>query len=86
VRQSTQAQTAIPGRASTEGYGYQWWVKTYYLGSTPVTCFYAAGWGGQRIAVFPELDMVAVFTGGNYVGPTPVDEIINEYILPATRQ
>jgi CubicO group peptidase (beta-lactamase class C family) len=86
VRQSTRAQTAIPGRASTEGYGYQWWVKAYYLGSTPMTCFYAAGWGGQRIAVFPELDMVAVLTGGNYVGRTPVDEIINEYILPATRQ
>jgi CubicO group peptidase (beta-lactamase class C family) len=85
VRQSTQAQTALPGRPSTEGYGYQWWIKHYYLGSTPVRCFYAAGWGGQRIAVLPELDMVVVLTGGNYVGATPVDEIIQEYVLPAVQ-
>jgi CubicO group peptidase (beta-lactamase class C family) len=84
VQQSTRAQTALPGRSSSEGYGYQWWIKTYRLGSAPVTCFYAAGWGGQRIAVLPELDMVVVLTGGNYVGRTPVDEIIQEYVLPAT--
>jgi hypothetical protein len=27
--------------------------------------------------------MVVVFTGGNYVGQEPVDEIIARYILPA---
>jgi CubicO group peptidase (beta-lactamase class C family) len=83
VQHSTQIQASLPGRQSTEGYGYQWWVGTYYLGSTPVPAFYAAGWGGQQIVVFSDLDMVVVFTGGNYVDPSPVNEIINEYILPA---
>jgi CubicO group peptidase (beta-lactamase class C family) len=65
------------------GYGYQWWQQTYQVGSTSVDSFYAAGWGGQRITVFPSLDMVVVFTGGNYVQEEPVDEIIARYILPA---
>ena len=68
-----------------DGYGYQWWLKTYRSGSTSVDSFYAAGWGGQRIIVFPSLDMVLVFTGGNYVGQEPVDEIIVRYILPAVQ-
>ena len=33
--------------------------------------------------MFPSLDMVAVFTGGNYVGYEPVDDIVTRYILPA---
>ena len=68
-----------------DGYGYQWWLETYRSGSTSVDSFYAAGWGGQRIIVFPSLDMVLVFTGGNYVGQEPVDEIIVRYILPAVQ-
>lgn len=43
------------------------------------------GWGGQRITVFPELDMVVVLTGGNYATHAPVNEIVTNYILPAVR-
>ncbi|NIM95834.1 MAG: serine hydrolase [Anaerolineales bacterium] len=68
-----------------DGYGYQWWLRTYDLGSTSIESFYAAGWGGQRIMVFPSLDMVVVFTGGNYVEEEPVDEIIIRHILPAVQ-
>ena len=66
-----------------EGYGYQWWLRTYHAGSRAFESYYAAGWGGQRIIVFPELEMVVVFTGGNYVSWSPVDEMIEDYILPA---
>ena len=66
-----------------DGYGYQWWLETYRSGATSIDSFYAAGWGGQRITVFPSLDMVVVFTGGNYVEGEPVDEIISRHILPA---
>jgi CubicO group peptidase (beta-lactamase class C family) len=68
-----------------DGYGYQWWLKTYRSDSISVDSFYAAGWGGQRIIVFPSLDLVLVFTGGNYVGQEPVDEIVVRYILPAVQ-
>lgn len=67
------------------GYGYQWWLQTYDASSKDVEAFYAAGWGGQRIIVFPSLDMVVVFTGGNYVQDEPVDEIVTRFILPSVQ-
>jgi CubicO group peptidase (beta-lactamase class C family) len=46
--------------------------------------FAASGYGGQVIAVFPDLDMVIVLTGSNYENDTgqPFD-IMERYILPA---
>ncbi|MCP4542198.1 MAG: serine hydrolase [Chloroflexi bacterium] len=82
VETSTKEHISTPWG---DGYGYQWWLKTYHYGSALVDSFYAVGWGGQRIIVFPSLDMVLVFTGGNYVDQEPVDEIITRYILPAVR-
>jgi len=82
IEESTQEHAWTPW---ADGYGYQWWLKTYRAGAVFVDSFYAAGWGGQRITVFPSLDMVVVFTGGNYVENEPVDEIISRYILPAVR-
>jgi len=66
-----------------DGYGYQWWLQTYHAAPTAIESFFASGWGGQRIAVFPSLDMVVVFTGGNNVGEEPVDLILGRHILPA---
>jgi CubicO group peptidase (beta-lactamase class C family) len=80
IEASTKEYASTPWE---DGYGYQWWRKTYRSENVSVDAFYANGWGGQRITVFPSLDMVVVFTGGNYVGQEPVDEIITRYILPA---
>jgi CubicO group peptidase (beta-lactamase class C family) len=66
-----------------DAYGYQWFLKTYHSNATPVNAYFRSGWGGQKITVFPSLDMVVVFTGGNYAEPDPVDEIVTRYILPA---
>jgi len=66
-----------------EGYGYQWWLRSCRVGSTTFDSYYAAGWGGQRIMVFPAQEMVVVLTGGNYVQNEPTDELIARYILPA---
>jgi CubicO group peptidase (beta-lactamase class C family) len=82
VEASTRAHATPRGGGS---YGYQWWLRTYAAGSEAVDAFYAAGWGGQRISVFPALDMVIVLTGGNYVQEDPVDEIIARFILPAAQ-
>ncbi|MBJ2137621.1 serine hydrolase [Paraglaciecola chathamensis] len=45
---------------STE-YGFQWWIPEQTNGSTLV--FGGYGLGGQRILVFPEYDVIAVFLG-----------------------
>jgi CubicO group peptidase (beta-lactamase class C family) len=82
VEASTRPHTPAQGGTS---YGYQWWLRTYRVGAEAVECFYAAGWGGQMILVFPDLQMVVVLTGGNYVGGSPVDEIVTRHILPAAR-
>lgn len=68
---------------SNDGYGYQWWIKKYELGNTSFNSFAAEGWGGQNIIVFPDLDVVVVISGGNYITRTPNNEIIYRYILPA---
>ncbi|MBI4585346.1 MAG: serine hydrolase [Planctomycetes bacterium] len=41
-----------------EGYGYGWWVKPDF--------YEASGRVGQRIIVFPEKNLIAVFTGGGF--------------------
>jgi len=67
------------------GYGYLWWLSKQMIDQKSVEAIAADGNGGQIIAIFPKLDLVAVFTGGNYnspLGEQPV-EILTKYILPA---
>lgn len=66
-----------------DGYGYLWWLKNLRVNNRTVSSFKAMGWGGQEIFVLKELAMVVVFTGANYVGNVPCDEIMERYILPA---
>jgi CubicO group peptidase (beta-lactamase class C family) len=65
------------------GYSYSWWTHVFTKSAKRVDMFYAAGWGGQYIMVIPELNTVAVFTGGNYLSYRPPFEILKKYILPA---
>ena len=69
--------------SETEGYGYQWWLRTHQLGSKQIDSYYASGWGGQNILVFPSLNTVVVFTAGNYDTQNLSNEILYRYILPA---
>ncbi|MFQ5633587.1 MAG: serine hydrolase domain-containing protein [bacterium] len=80
VEKSTTAHISIDTNWS---YGYQWWLRTYQANSHAYASFSARGWGGQYIFVFPDMEMVVVFTGGNYSTPEPVDEILTRFILPA---
>ena len=59
--------------SSYSGYGYWWW-----LGEGE--SYHARGFGGQIISVYPDRDMVVVFTGAdNYMW----QELTNDYIIPA---
>ena len=58
-----------------DGYGYQWWVGDGF--------YVAVGYQGQFIFVYPEHDLIAVFTGGS---PETFDYTIQlpeRYIIPA---
>ena len=69
--------------SENSGYACHWWIRSYESGVDNIISIYAEGWGGQRIMVFPTINMVVVFTGGNYFEQPPLDEIISKYILPS---
>lgn len=76
----------IPGVASgRQGYSYSWWTKEYSHKGNKSRMYDAGGWGGQNIMVLPELDMVVVFTGGNYTIKAEPHEILERYIIPAVQ-
>ena len=62
---STYRHVPLPHVSWAQAYGYQWWMNTYRRGSERYDAFFASGWGGQMILLFPEIDMVCVFTGAN---------------------
>jgi len=67
--------------SSDSDYGYGWWVR-------PKDKLYeAVGRGGQRITVLPELNLVAVMTGGGFepgdVGTLLLPAIKSDRALPA---
>ena len=69
-----------------DGYGYQWWTRRE--SDSTFDHYFASGNGGQRIHVFPHINMVVVFTGSHYnqaIGHRQLNEILERYILPALK-
>jgi CubicO group peptidase (beta-lactamase class C family) len=66
-----------------KGYAYSWWTHTFSQAGKRIGIYYASGWGGQYIMIIPDLDLVAVFTGSNYLAFRPPFMILKKYILPA---
>lgn len=70
-------------------YGYLWEHKYFMVEGKQYNSYMASGNGGQKINIWPELDMITVFTGGNYNSyllygkSTPPNEMIPKYILKA---
>ena len=72
-------------------YGYLWKHKYFIIDGKQYNSYMATGNGGQKINIWPELDMITVFTGGNYNSyelygkSTPPNEMIPNYILKAMK-
>ncbi len=70
-------------------YGYFWEHKYFVVDGKRFNSYLATGNGGQKINIWPELDMITVFTGGNYNSyalygkSTPPNQMIPNYILKA---
>ena len=62
ITESTTPKIKITGI----DYGYLWWNIPFKVNDKMFISKIATGNGGQYIMVLPELDMVAVFTGGAY--------------------
>jgi CubicO group peptidase (beta-lactamase class C family) len=78
-------------RVTGEGvyyYGYQWWLGRTLLSDKSVHWAAGVGFGGQRLYVVPDLDLVVMINAGHYGGPLqgliPLG-ILNRVVLPAVK-
>ncbi len=70
-------------------YGYLWWHKSYTVGDDAWDVAYCSGNGGNKIFVFDDRDLVVVVTASAYgqrYMHSQVDEIMEEFVLPAVRE
>jgi CubicO group peptidase (beta-lactamase class C family) len=67
-------------------YGYLWWLPKYRSGGHSFHAYGMSGAGGNKVHVFPELEMVTVITTTNFrirEAHALTDRIITDYLLPA---
>ena len=70
-------------------YGYLWWLRTFTAGGRQVSAQLMQGNGGNKVAIFPDLDMVLVITSTNYSTRgmhEQTDRILADYVLAAVRR
>lgn len=63
VAQSTRPHARIN---DTDEYGYLWWLRNFDPKDPKTRAYSMAGAGGNKVAVFPELDLVVVVTSENF--------------------
>lgn len=70
-------------------YGYLWWLREFGPHANRRPIWLMQGNGGNKVAVFPDLDMSVVITSTNYSTRgvhEQTDTILNEYVVPAVIQ
>lgn len=79
-------QSLAPSTDAEEGYkyGFKWWLLPRT--DRPGLIWMARGFGGQRLMVFPEEKMIAVFTGWEILKDEAPDRDLVNRILPAVRE
>jgi CubicO group peptidase (beta-lactamase class C family) len=81
VKTSTQPHARIDEQTE---YGYLWWLKSFKAGEKSYAAFFMSGNGGNKVAVFPSLDMVVVLTSTNYNTHgmhEQTEKLLTDYIL-----
>ncbi len=67
-------------------YGYQWWLGRSLSEGQDVRWAAAMGWGGQRIFIVPDRDLVVMVTAAQYGQPKEglaAMDILANIIIPA---
>jgi CubicO group peptidase (beta-lactamase class C family) len=85
VKTSTQPHAQID---DVTEYGYLWWLKAFKSGGKADPAFFMSGNGGNKVAVFPGLDLVVVITSTNYNTRgmhEQTEKLLTDYILAAVQ-
>ncbi len=83
IKASVSPQAQVDEQRS---YGYLLWLYPYSAKGVTHQSYQMAGSGGNKVVVFPGLDMVALVTTTNYGARNPhqiTDKLISEHILSA---
>jgi CubicO group peptidase (beta-lactamase class C family) len=86
VKASTQPHAAIDDETD---YGYLWWLKTFKSAGKSYPAYFMSGNGGNKVAVFPGVDMAVVITSTNYNTRgmhEQTEKLLGDYILTAVAQ
>jgi len=86
VRESVRPHVRID--EETE-YGYLWWLRALRVGEKSHSAWLMSGNGGNKVAVFPALNLVAVITTTNYRekgAHALTDRILTEYVLASVER
>ena len=91
VKQSLSTQVLRPSESPkiARGYGFQFWTDPLTLPGYKTDLPFAIGKGGQLIIFWRSMDIVLVFTGGNYtLNKTGVDiyTAFTHYIVPSVKE
>ena len=80
-KQSTQPHARVDD--STE-YGYLWWLRGFNAGGKTFAAYSMFGNGGNKVSVFPQLELVVVITSTNYNTKgmhQQTDRLLTDFIL-----
>jgi CubicO group peptidase (beta-lactamase class C family) len=67
-------------------YGYLWWLKKFKSGDRSHAAYFMSGNGGNKVMVFPDLDISVVLTSTNYNTKgmhQQTEQLLTDYILRA---
>jgi CubicO group peptidase (beta-lactamase class C family) len=83
VQASTRPHVQIDEETA---YGYLWWLRPFRAGNRSFPSYYMSGMGGNRVLVFPEIELVVVVTTTNFrtAGAHQLtDRLVTDYVLAA---
>lgn len=78
IKRITTPQVVIEG---PRRYGYHWYVYDTVIDGRRQHWFGGIGWGGQKLYVFPEAQVVVAMVCGNYNMPGPEQNRVNVAVL-----